>query len=34
MISGGSNGIGLTKGYPVNQYDLNGILIASFDSAN
>ena len=34
MIPGGSNGVGLSKGYKVNQYDLNGLFIASYDSAN
>ena len=34
MIPGGSNGMGLSKGYKVNQYDLNGIFIATYDSAN
>ena len=34
MISGGSNGIGLSKGYKVNQYSLDGLFIASYDSAN
>lgn len=34
MVSGGSNGVGLSKGYQVNQYDLNGLFIASYDSAN
>lgn len=34
MVPGGSNGVGLSKGYKVNQYDLNGLFIASYDSAN
>ena len=34
MIAGGSNGSGLAKGYPVNQYNLDGLLIATFNSAN
>lgn len=34
MIPGGSNGIGLSKGYKVNQYSLDGLFIASYDSAN
>lgn len=34
MIPGGSNGMGLSKGLKVNQYDLNGLFIATYDSAN
>lgn len=34
MIQGGSNGMGLSKGYEVNQYSLDGLFIASYDSAN
>ena len=34
MIPGGSNGAGLVKGKEVEQYDLNGIYIASYPSAN
>ena len=34
MIPGGSNGMGLSKGYKVNQYDLDGSFVASYDSAN
>lgn len=34
MIQGGSNGMGLSKGFKVNQYSLNGEFIASYDSAN
>lgn len=34
MIPGGSNGMGLSKGQSVEQYDLEGNFIASYDSAN
>ena len=34
MIQGGSNGVGLSKGFKVNQYSLNGEFVASYDSAN
>ena len=34
MIHGGSNGAGLSKGYQVNQYSLEGEFIASYGSAN
>lgn len=34
MIAGGSNGAGLAKGRPVNQYNLDGLLLATFDSAH
>ena len=34
MVQGGSNGIGLSKGYEVDQYSLDGQFISSYDSAN
>ena len=34
MIQGGSNGAGLAKGKIVEQYDLDGIYITSYPSAN
>ena len=34
MIQGGSNGMGLSKGFPVLQYDLLGNFIKEYDSAN
>ena len=34
MIQGGNNGAGLAKGKNVEQYDLEGIYIASYPSAN
>lgn len=34
MIQGGSNGMGLSKGIPVIQYDLSGNFIREYDSAN
>lgn len=34
MIPGGSNGAGLAKGKIVEQYDLDGIYITSYSSAN
>ena len=33
MVPGGTNGAGLAKGHPVEQYDLNGVFINSFKSA-
>lgn len=33
MIPGGSNGVGYTKGIPVEQYSLDGIYINTYDSA-
>lgn len=34
MIPGGSNGAGLVKGKEIEQYDLDGIYITSYPSAN
>ena len=34
MILGGSNGMGLSKGYQVYQYSLDGNFIAAYNSAN
>lgn len=34
MIDGGSNGMGLSKGYPVLQYDLSGNFLQEYSSAN
>lgn len=34
MIEGGNNGCGLSKGFPVIQYDLQGNFIAEYASAN
>lgn len=33
MIDGGSNGAGLAKGFPIEQYSLNGEFIATYPSA-
>ena len=34
MVDGGSNGIGLSKGYRVIQYSLEGNYLSTYDSAN
>lgn len=34
MIPGGSNGMGLAKGYEIEQYDFKGNLIATYPSAH
>lgn len=34
MIEGGSNGMGLAKGYPILQYALSGEFIQEYESAH